>query len=75
MASRLVIMAAAENGAAEGIVCGDVDTAFVGKDACFNLPVGESRTERKGNVFMHGLESLKDEGVTRGRGLKILARL
>ena len=57
---------------AEGIVCGDVDTAFVGKDACFNLPVGESRTERKGNVFMHGLESLKDEGVTRGCGFNAM---
>ena len=63
-----MIMAAFENGAAEGVICGNVDTAFVGKDARFNLPVGKLGMERKGNVFMHGLESLKDEGVARGGG-------
>ena len=68
MASRLMIMAAFENGTAEGVIHGNVDTAFVGKDAHFNLPVGEPGTERKGNVFMHGLESLKDEGVAHGGG-------
>ena len=39
VAGRLMIMAAFENGTAKGVVCGDVDTAFVGKDAGFDLPV------------------------------------
>ena len=55
VAGRCVVMAAFENGAAEGIVCRDVDMAFVGKDSHIDLPVGESGTERKGNIFMHGL--------------------
>ena len=36
----LVIMAALEDGTAEGVVRGDIDTAFVREDAGFNLPVG-----------------------------------
>ena len=67
MASRFMIMAAFENSAAKGVICGDVDTTFVGKDAHFDLPVSEPRTEGERNVLMHGLESLKDEGVTRRR--------
>ena len=46
----------------EGVVDRDVDTAFVSKDAGFDLPVGEPGTERTGNVLMHGLEGLEDEG-------------
>ena len=64
-----MVMAAFENGAVEGIICGDVDTALVGKDACVDLPVSESVMERKGNVLMHGLKSLK---VTRGRGFNAI---
>ena len=66
MAGRLVIMAALKNGAAERVISGDIDVAFVGEDACFNLPIGEARAEGKGNVLMHGLECLKDKGVARG---------
>ena len=58
MASRLMIMATCQDGAAEGVVGGDIDAAFVGKDAGFDLPVSEPGTEGEGNVFMHGLESL-----------------
>ena len=68
VASQFVIMAARKNGVAKGVVRGDVDTAFVGKDAGIDLPVGQLRTEGKGNVFMHGLEGLKNEGVARGGG-------
>ena len=68
MASRFMIVAALKNGAAKGIVCGDVDTAFVGEDAGFNLPVGQPGMEGERNVFMHGLEGLKNKGVTRGGG-------
>ena len=69
MTGGLMIMAALEDGAAEGVVCGDVDTAFVREDAGFDSPVGEAGTEGKRNVLVHGLEGLKDEGVTRGRRL------
>ena len=72
MAGRLVVMAAFENGTAEGIVCGDVDTTLVGKDAHVDLPVGESGTERERNVLVHGLKSLKDEGITHRRGFNVM---
>ena len=35
-----MIVASCKDGAAEGVVGGDIDTAFIGKDAGFNLPVG-----------------------------------
>ena len=63
-----MVMAAFENGMVEGVVSRDIDAAFVGEDACFDLPVSEPGTEGERNVLMHGLESLKDEGVTRGCG-------
>ena len=72
VAGRLVVVAAGENGTAEGIISGDVDMAFVGEDARFDLPVGEAGTEGEGDILMHGLEGLKDEGVTRGRGFNSL---
>ena len=72
VAGRFMIMAALENGTAKGVICGDVDTAFTGKDACFDLPVGEPGMEGKRNVLMHGLESLKDERVTCGRGFNAM---
>ena len=59
-----MIMAAFEDGAAEGVVCRDVDTAFVSKDAGFGLPVSKPGAERKRNILMHGLEGLEDEGIT-----------
>ena len=64
MAGRLVVMAACENGAAEGIVHRDIDMAFVGEDSRVDLPVSEPGAEGKRNVLMHGLEGLKDKGVT-----------
>ena len=72
VAGRFMIMAAFEDGAAKGVICGDVDTAFVGKDARFDLPVSELRTEGERNVLMHGLESLEDEGVTCGGGFNAM---
>ena len=66
VASRFMIMAVLENGVAKGVVCQDVDTALVGKDAGFDLPVNEPGAEGKRNVLMHGLESLEDEGITCG---------
>ena len=67
MTGGFVIMAALEDGTAEDVVRGDVDAAFVHKNAGFDLPVSQARTEGKRNVLVHGLESLEDEGVA-GRG-------
>ena len=72
VAGRHVIMAARENGAAEGVVGRDIDTAFVGKDASFDLPVCEPGTEGERNVLMHGLEGLENKGVTRGSGFNAM---
>ena len=72
VAGGFVVMAACENGAAEGLVSGNVDTTFVGEDAGFHLPVGESGAEGERNVLMHGLEGLEDEGVTRGCGFNAM---
>ena len=58
-------MAALEDGATEGVVCRDVDAAFVHKNAGFDLPVSQARTEGKRNVLVHGLEGLENKGVTR----------
>ena len=63
MASGLVIVALFENGPAERVISGDVDAAFVGEDVRFDLPIGEAGMEGKGDVFMHGLECLKDKGI------------
>ena len=40
--SGFMIMAALEDGTAEGVIRGDVDAAFVHKDASLDLPVGQA---------------------------------
>ena len=57
---------------AEGIVGRDVDTAFVGEDAGFDLPVCQPGTEGERDVLMHGLEGLENEGVTCGGGFNLM---
>ena len=68
VAGGFVIVTALEDGAAEGVVCGDIDTTFISEDTSFNLPVSEARTEGERDVLVHGLESLEDEGVAGGGG-------
>ena len=68
MTGGFVIMAALEDGAAEGIIHGDIDTAFVREDAGLNLPVSEPRAEWERNVLVHGLEGLENKGVSCGCG-------
>ena len=63
-----MVMATLEDGTAEGVVCRDVDTALIGKDASFNLPVCEAGAEGEGNILMHGLEGLENEGISCGGG-------
>ena len=64
-----MVVTALENGVAEGVVVGDIDTTLVGQDACFDLPVGEAGTEGERDVLIHGLEGLEDKGVARRGGL------
>ena len=48
---------------AEGVVGGDIDTAFISEDAGFDLPVSQPGVERKRDVLVHRLEGLEDKGV------------
>ena len=64
-----MVVTSRKDGAAEGVVGGDINMALISEDAGFNLPVGQPGTEGKRDVLMHGLESLEDKGVTRGRRL------
>ena len=42
--------------------------AWVGQDACFNLPVRKVGAKGERGILVHGLESLEDEqGTSRGR--------
>ena len=68
VAGGFVIVTTLEDGAAEGVVCGDIDTTFISEDTSFDLPVGEARTEGERDVLVHGLESVEDEGVAGGGG-------
>ena len=58
MTGGFMIMAALEDGTAEGVVGRDIYTTLIGKDAGFDLPVGEPGTKGERDVFVHGLESL-----------------
>ena len=60
MTGRFMIMASFQNGAMKGVVRRDIDTAFIGEDAGFNLPVNQPGTEGEGNILVHGLEGLED---------------
>ena len=64
VSSQCVIMAVCKDGAAKGVICGNVDMSFVSEDTCFDLPICKSGPEGERDVFVHGLESLEDEGVT-----------
>ena len=59
-----MIMASFKDSAPEGIIGGDIDVTFVSKDSRFDLPVSETGAERKGNILVHRLKRLQDEGVT-----------
>ena len=59
----LMVMTPLENGVAEGVVVGDIDTTLIGQDACFDLPVGEPGAEGERDIIVHGLEGLENEGV------------
>ena len=64
VSGRFVIVAASEDGAAQGIVRGDVDAAFIREDARFDLPVSKLGSKGERDILVHRLESLEDEGIT-----------
>ena len=72
VACGFMIVAPFQDGAPKGIICGDIDTAFVRQDAGLNLPISKAGTKRERNVLMHGLEGLEDEGVTRRGGFNVV---
>ena len=74
VASRFVIMAVFEDGAAKGVIGGDIDTALVSEDACLDLPISKSRAKGKRDVLVHRLEGLENKGVARGCGLNAVGK-
>ena len=72
VAGGFMVMALFENGAVEGVIGGDVDTALVSKDTGFYLPVSESGAEGQGNIFVHGLKCLQDEWIFGGGRFYVL---
>ena len=68
MSGSFMVVALCKDGMADGVIVWDVDSAFVGKDSGFLLPVREAGVEGEGDGTVHGLEALEYEGViSRGR--------
>ena len=63
VAGTVVVVATLQNSVPEGVVIWNIDTALIGQDACFDLPVGEAGMEGERDVLVHGLEGLEDEGI------------
>ena len=63
MSSSFMIVALFKDGMADGVIVRDVDSALVGKDSSFMLPVREVGAEGEGNGAIHRLEGLEYEGV------------
>jgi hypothetical protein len=68
MAGRGVIMGSSDNVAMKRTQVRDVDTVLVGEETTIDLPVGEARTEGRGNCAVKGLESIADEDIVAGGG-------
>ena len=51
MTGGLMVMASCEDGVAEGILWGNIDTTLVGQDMVVEFPVGETRPEGSRDVF------------------------
>ena len=58
VAGGFMVITSFKDGTEEGVVSRDVNTAFVGEDSHFNLPVGKMGAEWKGNILMHRLKCL-----------------
>jgi len=63
-----VIVASCKDGMVDGVIIRDIDSAFVGEDSRFVLPVREVGVEGEGDGTVHGLEGLEYKRViSRGR--------
>ena len=69
-----MVVASFEDGAAEGIVSGDVDMALIGEDTGLGLPVSEVGAKGERDVLMHRLKRLQDEGVSGGSQLNAVGK-
>ena len=72
MSSCFVVVASLKDGMADGVITGDVDSAFVGEDSGFMLPIGEAGAEGEGNGTIHGLEDLENERIVSRGGLNTI---
>ena len=72
MSRSFMVVTACEDGVTDGVIVGDVYSAFVSKDTGFMLPVREAGTEGEGNGSVHGLEGLEYKGVIGGGGLDVV---
>jgi len=72
MSSSFVIVASFKDGMADGVIIRDVDSALVGKDSSFMLPVGEAGAEGEGDGTVYGLKDLEYEGVISRGGLNTI---
>ena len=68
VSSSGMVMAAMKDIATEVSSRGNVNTTFIGEYSIGMLPIGETGAEGGGNRTIHGLKSLKDEGVGGRRG-------
>lgn len=53
VSGRLMIMTVGEDGATERVISKNVNTALVGQNAGFHLPVSEAGADRQWDVFVH----------------------
>ena len=51
MTSGFVVMAAGEDGAAEGILWGNIDMSFICQDMVIEFPIREAGSESSGDVL------------------------
>ena len=64
-----MIVAASEDGVADGVIVRNVYAALVGEDSGLMLPVREAGAEGKRDGSVHRLEGLEYEGIISGGGL------
>jgi len=59
MSGGFVVVTPCEDGVTDGVIIGDVYSAFVSEDTGLVLPVREARVEGEGNRSVHRLEGLE----------------
>ena len=72
MTGSLVVMAAGEDGAMEGVIRRYIDASLVSEDMVVELPVGEVGAEHGGDILQGCLQMLEYERVRFGRVADVL---